>query len=201
MSSCEDMLEVESDRVEYNLDDLTLNDTVYSVLGILKKVQAVVDRQVLLGELRGDLMVVNEKSAVTDIQKIARFEFEDENKYIDVKDYYAIINNCNIYLKRVEKNLNAERDGKKPLLKEFVGVKSIRAWAYMQLATNYGNVPYFTEPILTHSMAEEIMQRESLGMAELAQKLIEDIEPYANPNVYPMPNFHILKLNMKYHLF
>lgn len=189
MSSCEDMLEVESDRVEYNLDDLTLNDTVYSVLGILKKVQAVVDRQVLLGELRGDLMVVNEKSAVTDIQKIARFEFEDENKYIDVKDYYAIINNCNIYLKRVEKNLNAERDGKKPLLKEFVGVKSIRAWAYMQLATNYGNVPYFTEPILTHSMAEEIMQRESLGMAELAQKLIEDIEPYANPNVYPMPNF------------
>ena len=101
MSSCEDMLEVESDRVEYNLDDLTLNDTVYSVLGILKKVQAVVDRQVLLGELRGDLMVVNEKSAVTDIQKIARFEFEDENKYIDVKDYYAIINNCNIYLNRV----------------------------------------------------------------------------------------------------
>ena len=189
MSSCEDMLEVESDRVEYNLDDLTLNDTVYSVLGILKNVQAVVDRQVLLGELRGDLMVVNEKSAVTDLQKISRFEFDSDNKYLDVKDYYTIINNCNIYLKRVEKNLNAERDGKKPLLKEFVGVKSIRAWAYMQLAMNYGRIPYFTEPILTHSLAEEVSKREYLGMEELAQKLIEDIAPYENPNIYPMPNF------------
>ena len=154
MSSCEDMLEVESDRVEYNLDDLTLNDTVYSVLGILKNVQAVVDRQVLLGELRGDLMVVNEKSAVTDLQKISRFEFDSDNKYLDVKDYYSIINNCNIYLKLVQKNLYAERDGKQPLLKEFVAVKSVRAWAYMQLAMNYGSVPYFTEPILTHSIAE-----------------------------------------------
>ena len=189
MSSCEDMLEVESDRVEYNLDDLTLNDTVYSVLGILKNVQAVVDRQVLLGELRGDLMVVNEKSAVTDLQKISRFEFDSDNKYLDVKDYYSIINNCNIYLKRVQKNLYAERDGKQPLLKEFVAVKSVRAWAYMQLAMNYGSIPYFTEPILTHSLAEEVSNREYLGMEELAQKLIEDIAPYENPNIYPMPNF------------
>ena len=41
MSSCEDMLEVDSDRVEYDMSPLTLNDTVYSVLGILKNVQAV----------------------------------------------------------------------------------------------------------------------------------------------------------------
>ena len=38
-SSCEDLLNVESDRVEYEFEDWTLNDSVYSVLGILKSVQ------------------------------------------------------------------------------------------------------------------------------------------------------------------
>ena len=46
-SSCDDMLNVDSNRVEYEFDDWTLNDSVYSVLGILKGVQGVADRQVL----------------------------------------------------------------------------------------------------------------------------------------------------------
>ena len=187
LSSCEDMLEVDSDRVEYDMSPLTLNDTVYSVLGILKNIQAVADRQVLLGELRGDLMVVNEGSAVTDIQKIARFDFSGDNKYLAAKDYYSIINNCNIYLARVDTSLT--RDNVKPMLREYVAVKSARAWTYMQLAMNYGKVPYFTEPILTHSLSQEIFNRPALGIEEIADKLIEDLRPYANPTQYPMPSY------------
>jgi hypothetical protein len=181
------MLEVDSDRVEYDMSPLTLNDTVYSVLGILKNIQAVADRQVLLGELRGDLMVVNEGSAVTDIQKIARFDFSGDNKYLAAKDYYSIINNCNIYLARVDTSLT--RDNIKPMLREYVAVKSARAWTYMQLAMNYGKVPYFTEPILTHSLSQEVFNRPALGIEEIADKLIEDLLPYANPTQYPMPTF------------
>ena len=187
LSSCEDMLEVSSDRVEYDMSPLTLNDTVYSVLGILKNIQAVADRQVLLGELRGDLMVVNEGSAVTDIQKIARFDFEGDNKYLAAKDYYSIINNCNIYLARVE--TSRTRDNVKPMLREYVAVKSARAWTYMQLAMNYGKVPFFTEPILTHSLSQEVFNRPALGIEEIADKLIEDLRPFANPTQYPMPSF------------
>ena len=187
MSSCEDMLEVDSDRVEYDMSPLTLNDTVYSVLGILKKVQAVADRQVLLGELRGDLMVVNQEYATTDIQKISRFEFDDNNKYLNVKDYYAIINNCNIYLARVDTTLS--HNNVKLMLREYVAVKSIRAWTYLQLATNYEKVPYFTEPILTHSLSQEISERPLLGLNEIADALIEDLTPFADPRQYPMPRF------------
>ena len=169
------------------MSPLTLNDTVYSVLGILKNIQAVADRQVLLGELRGDLMVVNEGSAVTDIQKIARFDFSGDNKYLAAKDYYSIINNCNIYLARVDTSLT--RDNVKPMLREYVAVKSARAWTYMQLAMNYGKVPYFTEPILTHSLSQEIFNRPALGIEEIADKLIEDLRPFANPTQYPMPSF------------
>ena len=187
MSSCEDMLEVDSDRVEYDMSPLTLNDTVYSVLGILKNIQAVADRQVLLGELRGDLMVVNEGSATTEIQKIARFEFDGENKYLSAKDYYAIINNCNIYLARVDTTLT--HNNVKLMLREYVAVKSVRAWTYLQLVTNYGKVPFFTEPILTHSLSQEIASRPLYGIEEVADALIEDLRPFADPVQYPMPMF------------
>ena len=53
--SCSDMLKTESKVVVYD-DDLTLDkatDTVYSVMGIVQKMQVIADRVVLLNEVRG----------------------------------------------------------------------------------------------------------------------------------------------------
>ena len=185
-SSCNDMLNVDSNRVEYEFDDWTLNDSVFSVLGILKSVQNVGDRQVLINELRGDLVTVNEAKAVLDVQELSRFEYNTEtNKYLDVKDYYSIINNCNIYLARVDTTL--EKNNIRLMLPEYVAVKSVRAWTYLQLAINYNSVPYFTEPILTHSAAEDVLNKPMLTRDEIINKLIADILPYENPSAYPMP--------------
>ena len=185
-SSCKDMLQVDSNRVEYELDALTLNDSVYSVLGILKSVQGVGDRQVLINELRGDLVTVNEAKAVIDVQELSRSVFNLEtNKYLDVKDYYSIINNCNIYLARVDTTL--EKNNIKLMLPEYVAVKSVRAWTYLQLAINYNSVPYFTEPILTHSAAEDVLNQPMLTRDEIISKVIADILPYENPAAYQMP--------------
>ena len=187
-SSCDDMLNVDSNRVEYEFEDWTLNDSVYSVLGILKGVQGVADRQVLINELRADLVTVNESKAVVDVQELSRSVFNlSSNKYLDVKDYYAIINNCNIYLARVDTTL--EKNNVKLMLPEYVAVKSVRAWTYLQLAINYNNVPYFTEPILTHSAAEEVMKTPMLTRDEIVSRLIADIMPYENPAAYPMPSW------------
>ena len=185
-SSCDDMLNVDSNRVEYEFDDWTLNDSVYSVLGILKAVQEVGDRQVLINELRADLVTVNESKAVIDVQELSRSVFNlNSNKYLDVKDYYAIINNCNIYLARVDTTL--EKNNIRLMIPEYVAVKSIRAWTYLQLAINYNNVPYFTEPILTHSAAEEVMNTPMLTRDEILDRVIADILPYENPAAFPMP--------------
>ena len=57
-SSCEDMFKVDSKVVLYDYEN-TLDratDTVYSVLGIIKNMQKIADRSVLLGEVRGDLV-------------------------------------------------------------------------------------------------------------------------------------------------
>lgn len=187
-SSCEDMLNVESDRVEYEFDDWTLNDSVFSVLGILKSVQEVGDRQVILNEVRADLIDISETKAVVDIQEISKSVFNTEtNKYLDVKDYYAIINNCNIYLARVDTTL--EKNNVKLMLPEYVAVKSIRAWTYLQLAINYNEIPYFTDPILSHSAAEKVMDQPMLSRNDVISNLIADILPYENPAAYPMPSW------------
>lgn len=192
MSSCEDMLEIDTTRVDNEFNDLTLNDSVYSVLGIIKSVQNIADRHVLLGELRGDLVVTNPGKAVMDIQGISNFEFDLNSPYLAVKDYYSIINNCNVFLARVDTTI--ERSNQKLMLREYVAVKSLRAWTYLQLAINYGSVPYFTEPVLTHHAATDIMAQPMKSRDEIVSLLIEDLTPYENPRLYPMPVWEGIKV-------
>ena len=187
--SCEDMLDAESNRVEYEFDDWTFNDSVYSVLGILNAVQQVGDRQVLLGELRGDLVTIN-GNTLDDVKNISNFDFNAEsNQYLAAKDYFSIINNCNVFLARVDTNLTY--DNQKLMLREYVAVKSIRAWTYMQLMKNHGHVPFFTEPVLTNGKAEEIMSRTPADQLTVIDNLINDIAPYENPGAYPMPKWEV----------
>ena len=187
LGSCQDMLNIDSDRVEYDIDGWTPSDSVYSVLGILKAVQGVADRHILLNELRADLITVSETKATSEIQEIYSSNFAnlDANKYLDVTDYYTIINNCNMYLNRVDTTLY--KDGKFYMMPEYVAVKSIRAWTYLQLAINHKDIPYFTEPIIKHSVAEEVMSRPKVSREEVIDRLIADIAPYENPFAYPMP--------------
>lgn len=188
-SSCQDMLNVDSDRVEYEYDDWSASDSVYSALGILKSVQGVADRQILLNELRADLLSISESKAVVDVQEIANFKYTGkDNKYLDVKDYYTIINNCNIYLSRVDTTIR--KNGVNLMMPEYVAVKSIRAWTYLQLAINYNVIPYYTTPVTTHSKALEVMQSAKLTREEVIDKLIADILPYENPAQYPMPMWY-----------
>ena len=190
-SSCEDLLDVDSNRVEYEFDGWTFNDSVYSVLGILNTVQKVGDRHVLLGELRGDLLTINEKALKdADLADISNFDFDpNNNKYLDATGYFAIINNCNLFLSRVD--TAKTYDNIHLMMREFVAVKSIRAWTYMQLMKNHAVVPYITEPILTHEQAEEAMSQPGMDQLSVINALIEDIAKYENPKLYQMPLWKI----------
>ena len=75
LTSCADMLDTTSELVEFE-EDNTLNhptDSVYSVMGIINKIQTIADRTVLLGEVRSDLMSVTD-AATTDLKRLAAFD-------------------------------------------------------------------------------------------------------------------------------
>ncbi|MCQ2095438.1 MAG: RagB/SusD family nutrient uptake outer membrane protein [Bacteroidaceae bacterium] len=141
-TSCSDMLSVDSgDKIEYNA-----NDTLYSYLGILKSMQELAERQVLLGELRGDLVTTTDY--VTDtLYAIANFDDPKDGScsLLQLSDYYAVINNCNLYLSNAD--TAAIKSNIKYMVPEYAQVSAIRAWTYLQLVQNYGSVPFITRPI------------------------------------------------------
>lgn len=178
VASCDDMLDMGSDYVVYADENHLTSpaDTVNSVLGILNKLQGIAVRTHLLGEVRGDLVNVNEV-ALADLKGLANFEISDENVYNQPRDYYAVINNCNYYLAYADTALMNNRN-EKIFEREYAAVRSIRAWTYLQLALNYGRVPLVTVPILT-----ELDSKKDYPMTDLegiCDYFINDLLPYQN---------------------
>lgn len=173
--------ESDSDLVSY-VENNTLdspNDTVYSVIGIVNKLQKIADRTVLLGELRGDLTTLTDHAPLA-LQAIANFTADASNPYNNARDYYAIIQNCNYFLANADMQLT--KQGRRVFEKEYAVVKTYRAWTYLQLAINYGSVPFYTEPLLAEKDAQpELFPAYSVD--QIADYFIEDLAPYVDTDL------------------
>ena len=183
--SCSDFFDQESENVVYSGEEHLANwsDSVYSVMGILSKMQAIADRTILLGEVRGDLVTLT-PNASADLRELANFTVDDDNVYNQPRDYYAVINNCNYYIAHADTALKSNRN-EYIFMKEFAAVKAYRAWTYLQLALNYGSVPFVTDPILTKEESERDYPRYDL--AQICQYFIDDLAtlPARYDNEYP----------------
>ncbi|MBO5780706.1 MAG: RagB/SusD family nutrient uptake outer membrane protein [Muribaculaceae bacterium] len=175
LSSCEDMMETNSDSYLFEEDNSlsTASDSLYSVMGILTQVQKVAERYVLFGELRGDLMQAT-PDAPFSLQEISNFEVTPENTYLSRRDFYSIINNCNYAIEKMDTSIVIGSN--KVMMPEYVAIRTIRAWTYFQLGLAFGKVSYFTEPIL--SVDESLDNMPQIELDNLVNELIADLEPY-----------------------
>ena len=179
LSSCSDMLETDSSMIEF-AEQNKLNssrDTVRSLLGVVRGIQTIADRTFILGDIRSDQVVIT-ASATTAIKQIANFEVDAENPYNKVSDYYAIINNCNYYIANADTAL--VKLGKKVFEKEYAAIKTYRAWTYLQLVKNYGQVPLVLDPVLTEAEATAEMNKTYSDINTICNYFIEDIKPYVD---------------------
>ena len=174
LASCDDFFNQESSDVLYDdVEHLNNNvDTVYSVAGILAKLQELGDRTVLLGEIRGDLVSLTGE-ANNDLREIATFSVSDSNKYNRPSDYYAVINNCNYFIAHADTSLRNRNEY--VLMEEYAAVKAIRAWTYLQLVLNYGQVPFVTEPLLSREAAEEAEKAQIADLQQVCTYFINDL--------------------------
>lgn len=175
---CADMMDTDSELVMFEKDN-TLNhptDSVYSIMGIIGKMQTIADRIVLLGEVRGDLMTTTE-AASSDLKNLAAFNYSAENKYNAVSDYYAVINNCNYFIAHVDTTL--QRRGRNIFTSEYAAVKAFRAWTYLQLVQAYGEVPLVVDPMMTEQDARNEMNKGRTGIVDICNYFINDLTPYA----------------------
>lgn len=160
-SSCEDMLTGDMDR---NLEaDEVAVDTLYGYWGILRSLQGIAERYVILGECRGDLVdgtayVQDSIHAILDFSQGSNAQ-DGTNCYHRISDFYHVINSCNAFMA----NCNVAKvtgTNQSVMLKEYAQVAAIRAWVYMQLVLTYGTVPYFETPMLSTADMEAFRNAE-----------------------------------------
>ncbi len=172
-TACSDMLESDSERQLFEPDINQKTDSIYYALGILQGVQQLTDQYMFIGEMRGDLVDVSDCTE-NNLRQLAQFS-QSENKYDSAYVYYRVINNCNYYIAHRDTTL---RTGATYVaMNEYVAVKAIRAWAYLQLARVYGKVPFYTEPLTQISQINS-NQFPSLDIDGLAAQLLPDLEQY-----------------------
>lgn len=174
LTSCSDMFDTDSSAVIIDkgqrLD--SPNDSLYSVMGILSQMQRLGDRYVLLGELRGDLMEATPAASVS-MQALSHLDLAEATDFQDATDYYAIINNCNYALARMDTTITIYQT--KVMLPEYAAIKTLRDWTYLQIALAYGEVAWTDAPILTVEDAAKPVA--SIGIEEAASRIISDLTP------------------------
>lgn len=181
-TSCKDMFTPDNNIVT---TELAPQDTVFQAMGIVQRMQKLADRTVLLGELRGDLVSINREYASPSLQQIFDNNVDVNNDYNKPRDYYDVINNCNIYLAYVDSTRRGGTGKEGSTLshyfgKEICAAKTFRAWCYLELAKIYGEVPFVTEPVTTANAGSVIAKSAvKSSLSAIADYLIDDLQSYA----------------------
>ncbi|MCI6503903.1 MAG: hypothetical protein MSA13_04735 [Prevotella sp.] len=155
-TSCSDMLGVDNARQVENpaLDQKT--DSVFYAYGIMQAMQQLADQYFFQNEMRGDLVKPTSKASVH-LQALSNYTAGTDCKYDSVYLYYKVINNCNYYL--ANRDTTLATGNQNVVMNEYTAIAAFRAWAYLQLAYQYGNVPYVTEPVLYISQINSIKEK------------------------------------------
>ena len=182
LSSCSDMLRTDSDAQNFDPELNQKTDSVFYAFGIAQAMQQLADQYFFQGEMRGELVATTQYTD-NDLRQLKDFSADLTNEYDSAYVYYRVINNCNYYLAHRDTTLltgatNITRN-------EYAAVLSYRAWAYLQLARNYGKVPFFTEPLTTISAIDDNNFPE-YGIDEITSALAPQLEKYAGT---PVPNY------------
>lgn len=175
LTACSDMLETESTRQNFDPEIDSKTDSLFYAFGLFEAMQQLGDQYVLQGEMRGDLLTTTQYSDSM-LTQLATFTAGTTNRYDSAYVYYRVINNCNYYI--AHRNTELYNGSTNVSMREFVAVKALRAWAYMQLARNYGKVKFFTEPLVKISQIDDNNYPE-YDMANIVSALAPDLEQYS----------------------
>jgi len=186
-TGCSDMLESESSRQLFDPELNQKTDSVFYAYGIMKAMQQAGDQYFFQGEMRGDNVRLTEYTDSM-LRQMYNFEATTANKYDSAYQYYRIINNCNYYIAHRDTNLMTGSE--KVTMHEYAAVHAFRAWAYLQLARNYGTVPFFTEPVTKISEINNNNYPE-LGLSDIVNALAPEMEKWTGYTVptYGVSNF------------
>ena len=116
-------------------------------LGIMTKMQAIGDKEILLTEPRGELIEPCDESST---ELISLYQYDQnlqDNSYANPQGYYEVIIACNDYLqnmKQYRQQPNVDDEAWQALVSSTLRTK---VWIYKTLAEIYGQAVWFDDPI------------------------------------------------------
>lgn len=148
MFSCKKMLDVDPKTVikedEHYQNEFDAQTAVLGVAGLFQK--NVVEKYVLLGELRGDLLDIT-SNADEYMQQIALHQADTSNPYINPGDFYKVILTANDALNNLQKMRELEKIKEDEFEEKYSNILAYQCFTYYILGLHFGTVPYFTTSI------------------------------------------------------
>jgi hypothetical protein len=184
LSSCEQYLDVEpQDKVAEEQMYRNVYDADAAVIGIYGKFMGLAKKYVILNEMRADLMTTTNNSDPY-LKELSEQNVSAGNPYINPKDFYLVIQNCNDALKNFDIMVADKKFTQSQYEQRYADVACIRSWIYLQLGIQYGTVPYITEPIANIEDVKNISKFPRLSFNQLLDELVTFTEGLNYKKIY-----------------
>jgi len=195
LGSCQDYLDVQP-------EDKLIGDQMYrnvydadaAVIGIYGKFMGLAEKYVILNEMRADLMTTTRNSTPY-LKELSVHNVTAENPYINPKQFYEVIQNCNDALKNFDIMLADKKFTETQYQQRYADVACIRAWIYLQLGIQFGSVPYITEPIETLEDVKNINKYPRLPFDQLLDKLVTSTEALPYKKLYDVESSLLISVD------
>lgn len=176
LGSCEEYLDVQpEDKLSGVQVYRDVFDADAAVIGIYGKFMALAEKHVMLNEMRADLMTTTRNSSPY-LKELSEHNETAENPYINPKQFYEVIQNCNDALKNFDIMLAKKKFTQAQYEQRYADVGCIRSWVYLQLGIHFGSVPYITEPIETLDDVKNVNKYPRIPLTQLVDKLVSFTE-------------------------
>lgn len=174
LASCSDYFNPETDDELDGKKYISSSTEMYTgFLGIMTKLQAVGDKEILLTDTRADLLEPTTQSSA-DI--IALYNYDKDlqgNPYANPAGYYEVIIACNDYLAKM-KEYKSKPNVDKTVYESLVSsVTRIKVWTYKTIGEIYGKAVWFDDPITKVSAIRDSTNYQVLDMPQLVDKCLD----------------------------
>jgi starch-binding outer membrane protein, SusD/RagB family len=184
LGSCQDYLDVQpEDKLTGDQVYRDVYDADAAVIGIYGKFMALAEKHVILNEMRADLMTTTRNSSPY-LKELSEHNVSAENPYINPKQFYEVIQNCNDALKNFDIMLAKKKFTQSQYNQRYADIACIRSWIYLQLGIHFGSVPYITEPIETLEDVKNINKYPRIPFDQLLDKLVVLTEGLSYKDLY-----------------
>lgn len=146
--SCADFFDPSTDDELNGEDYISSNTEMYTgFLGIMTKLQAIGDKEILLTDTRGELLEPSDNSS-SEILSLYNYDADlQKNSYADPAGYYEVVIACNDYLAKMKEYKNNPSVDETIYNNLVASAARIKIWTYKTIGEIYGKAVWFDDPI------------------------------------------------------